>query len=419
MMLLDMCHYLVDAITQQHNFPNVQAASQLRVTRTDLTAMLSAQMYSYWDSAPAGPGVYELLRSWVKQQQEAEGGTRKKRAAAASSAGGGMARVLHLLVENELRHWPHQRVTGTFFFAKETASGAAVLVDQRTQKVYEVLGISTSIGDIMRSGGRFTKDDVLGATIKLTLLPYMAKIVYDGTLFGAPPAGASEAAEARAAAEAAEAEGTVLRELPAHVESLVGKRVDISGLSGRPELNGTTGTATAWVEAKGRYAVRLADGETVALKMANLAVSSQQAASDSGRPPAASELSASERQAQERLRALRQRKGDAGFWTFRRMGYTEAENPQHVAAILGGDGTMVGMVPPCAALAPTSDEILSSLVAAATAAGARPSMLATDEKSIVERLQQVLGAVGIQAGYYPPPSEEELASMGSPHTLGV
>ena len=34
-------------------------------------------------------------------------------------------------------------------------------------------------------------------------------------------------------------------------------------------------------------------------------------------------------------------------------------------------------------------------------------------------LQQVLGAVGIQAGYYPPPSEEELASMGSPHTLGV
>ena len=111
----------------------MQAASQLRVTRTDLTAMLSAQMYSYWDSAPAGPGVYELLRSWVKQQQEAEGGTRKKRAAAASSAGGGMARVLHLLVENELRHWPHQRVTGTFFFAKETASGAAVLVDQRTQ----------------------------------------------------------------------------------------------------------------------------------------------------------------------------------------------------------------------------------------------------------------------------------------------
>ena len=62
------------------------------------------------------------------------------------------------------------------------------------------------------------------------------------------------------------------------------------------------------------------------------------------------------------------------------------------------------------------DESAAALMAALKA---RPSMLATDEKSIVERLQQVLGAVGIQAGYYPPPSEEELASMGSPHTLGV
>ena len=44
-------------------------------------------------------------------------------------------------------------------------------------------------------------------------------------------------------------------------------------------------------------------------------------------------------------------------------------------------------------------------------------MLATDEKSIVERLQAVLGPVGIQAGYYPPPSEEELAGMGMPHDL--
>ena len=163
----------------------------------------------------------------------------------------------------------------------------------------------------------------------------------------------------------------------------------------------------------------VADGETVALKMANLAVSSQQAASDSGRPTAASELSASERLAQERLRALRQLEGTAGYWIFRRMGYTEADNPQHTAAILGGGSTLVGMVPPCAALAPTSDEILSSLVAAATKGGARPSMVATDEKSIVERLQQVLGAVGIQAMYYPPPSKEEDVSMGSPHTVGV
>ena len=229
-----------------------------------------------------------------------------------------MARVLHPLVENELRHWPHQRVTGTFFFAKETASGAAVLVDQRTQKVYEVLGISTSIGDIMRSGGRFTKDDVLGATIKLTLLPYMAKIVYDGTLFGAPPAGASEAAEARAAAEAAEAEGTVLRELPAHVESLVGKRVDISA-SGQPELNGTTGTATAWSRRRGGTP----SASPTARRWRSRWPTWRCRRSRRCRIPAAAggiELSASEQRAQERLRALRQRKGDGASGPFGEWG---------------------------------------------------------------------------------------------------
>ena len=229
MMLLDMCHYLVDTITQQHNFPNVQAASQLRVTRTDLTAMLSRDVLVL----RLGAGRAGRVRAAALVGEAAAGGRGRhpEEARGGGVLGGrrdgarappaGRERAAALAAPARHRHLLLRQGDGL---------GAAVLVDQRTQKVYEVLGISTSIGDIMRSGGRFTKDDVLGATIKLTLLPYMAKIVYDGTLFGAPPAGASEAAEARAAAEAAEAEGTVLRELPAHVESLVGKRVDISGL---------------------------------------------------------------------------------------------------------------------------------------------------------------------------------------------
>ena len=59
MALLDMCHYLVDQITQTAKFADVEAASRLRAERTDLAALLTAQMYSYWYSAPAGPGVYE------------------------------------------------------------------------------------------------------------------------------------------------------------------------------------------------------------------------------------------------------------------------------------------------------------------------------------------------------------------------
>ena len=38
--------------------------------------------------------------------------------------------------------------------------------------------------------------------------------------------------------------------------------------------------------------------------------------------------------------------------------------------------------------------------------------MAVDDKGAVERLQLVLTPALIQAGYYPPPSEEELSAMG-------
>ena len=51
---------------------------------------------------------------------------------------------------------------------------------------------------------------------------------------------------------------------------LVGKQVLVYGLVAKPELNNRTGTAASWDSERGRYAVRLQDGSTVALKPANL-----------------------------------------------------------------------------------------------------------------------------------------------------
>ena len=51
---------------------------------------------------------------------------------------------------------------------------------------------------------------------------------------------------------------------------LVGRRVRIHGLSGRPELNGLSGTATSYLSAKGRYAVAVAGHDSVLLKPSNL-----------------------------------------------------------------------------------------------------------------------------------------------------
>ena len=51
---------------------------------------------------------------------------------------------------------------------------------------------------------------------------------------------------------------------------LIGKQVLISGLTARPELNCTHGTAQSWNEEAGRYVVRLRDGTDIRLKPANV-----------------------------------------------------------------------------------------------------------------------------------------------------
>eukprot|EP00966_Prymnesium_polylepis_P245667 5683025-Prymnesium_polylepis.1 len=66
MMLMDMSRFLVNEITQQHDFKDVSDASALRANRMDLAIELTAKMWSYWHSAPAGPGVFESLLDWSK-----------------------------------------------------------------------------------------------------------------------------------------------------------------------------------------------------------------------------------------------------------------------------------------------------------------------------------------------------------------
>mmetsp|Transcript_24436 Transcript_24436/g.60967 ORF Transcript_24436/g.60967 Transcript_24436/m.60967 type:complete len:128 (+) Transcript_24436:148-531(+) len=68
MLLLDMSRYLVNTISQEHNFDSIHDVSDLRSTNMDITCDLTAKMWSYWHSAPKGPGVYEMLLDWIKSQ---------------------------------------------------------------------------------------------------------------------------------------------------------------------------------------------------------------------------------------------------------------------------------------------------------------------------------------------------------------
>lgn len=431
MALLDMCHYLVDQITQAHRFPDVEAASRLRSERTDLCALLTAQMYSYWYSAPAGPGVYEMLCDWTADQPGIGAATRfsqqlgGRQEAAGRHRGGRqpnhLGQALHVLAKTECSQWPRRRKTSTFTFGGEDATGAALLVDAHHERVYRVIGISTSLGDLMRASGR--GDELLGTSLLLTLLPFMGAIVYDGTLRGAPPATSpTTLQELRAVVTAAQAEGTIISQLPPVPDApLLGKRVVVGGLQAKPELNGKAGIASAFDDDKERYAVSLEDGTgSYKLRAANLEVATPRKHSDGGAGANASDdgasptLSVRELALQQRIAALQPRDD---FWVFRRMGYTESENPAHMGMIMSGKTGMVVGTFQSAQLAPTAGEYLTSLEAAlfdggGGGPGVKPNSIAVDEKGPVGRLEQVLGPAGIQAGYYPPPTEEELTAMG-------
>ena len=67
-------------------------------------------------------------------------------------------------------------------------------------------------------------------------------------------------------------------------------------------------------------------------------------------------------------------------------------------------------------LVPAVDDILQALRSALKnrmwGGRGKPTYIAVDAKEIVDRLAEILKPAGIQAGYYPPPSNEEL--MGIP-----
>ena len=375
-----------------------------------------------------------------------------------------MTAALHLLVSNELKAWPRQRVTGAFVFVREATDGSALLIElssfsatgptERAQAtVYQVQGISTSLGDLLRANGQSLPQCIL-----LTLIPFMGVIVYDGTLRGTrlPPELQERRADLDATIDHAVESATVVTALPPPVHApLEGKMVRISGLQAKPELNGQVASAGEFAAAKGRYAVRLSSGGWVTIKPTNLAEASEEEAR-AAHPPGTlvgSELSAFQREVQEELRAAPSMKPDEAIpgpggapaemsmWVCRRFGYTEAQNPEHTFMVMAGplpipaakgppippgvDPMMAmmmsgmpqdGLFHRASALVPTADDILRavrSAIANPTWGGrGKPKCVAVDAKEIVARLREILQPAGVEVGYYPPPSNEEL--MGIP-----
>mmetsp|Transcript_24437 Transcript_24437/g.60971 ORF Transcript_24437/g.60971 Transcript_24437/m.60971 type:complete len:249 (+) Transcript_24437:148-894(+) len=230
MLLLDMSRYLVNKITHEHKFDSLDDVTSLHTSRMDIVCELSAKMWSYWHSAPKGPGVYEMLLDWMRQQHNARANITADLGApqTGETCDTRLFKTLHFIASHELKTWPRQRVSGVFYLVETPAvDGASLLVDESLNNVYKVLGISITLRDLVLKNSK-----PFPACLILTLLPFTGKSVYDGTICGSPqPPAPQLITEINAAVAAAVHSGSFISSLPSVVDApLEGSHVCISEL---------------------------------------------------------------------------------------------------------------------------------------------------------------------------------------------
>ncbi len=422
MALLDMIHFLVDRITSSQRFNNVEEAAMLRTTNTQACAILTAEAYTYWYSGHQGhelasSGVFEMLCDWTAKSKENDPGSLGFGANGTTSFND----AIHAFAINECSQWPRRRKSGKFYYAGDDESGTALLADDKLEKVYRVVGISKSVGDMLRACPSGVAE--VGSMVRITLLPWLGQIIYDGTLMGGPPLSLTDPSRMdhlQSLVESAKTEGLVICELPTVTDApLLGKRVVVSGIRAKPELNGRIGIAGTFDDAAGRYVVSLEDGGgSFKVKPDNLAITPPRLDIDG--VGSAMRLSQRDVNLQQRIQALPRRDDD--MWVFRRTGYTEEENPNHGGVIMSGKSGMILGTFQSAHLAPTPAEYLGALkvtlfggrgsLTGGSGVGFKPLILSFDEQSALKKLKAVLEPAGVQVLYYPPPSDEELTAMG-------
>ena len=283
---------------------------------------------------------------------------------------------------------PERRVTGVFIAIEQREEGTVLLrpaapatanmlsgaeAEPRPAELYLVSGIADGLAEIFARKG----SSMPVGPIELTLLPWGGRWLYDGLMFShwhsLKPGKAKQAVETARALESA------------------------------GELRHTPPPPSKAQQERLKEAVRAARFD--------------QAADDDDEPE--EPLDEQTKAAVESLAALPaidalppdQSHRDASTWVTRRMGYTEAENPNHMLMVLA-PGLFPGMPAMTAALDPTAAELLQIVADRAADVGRRPAILCVDCAAAVAGVAAALRGL-IEVHYYPPPSAEEAAAAQS------
>ncbi|CAG9462614.1 unnamed protein product [Pedinophyceae sp. YPF-701] len=308
----------------------------------------------YWDLMPVSPGVFgSMSASLAAQLQEQRSG-----------AGSSAEPPLRALVEEvtsgpDVWRWglPACRLEGEFILVEDSDEGAVLVLDGGDtghSGVYLALGIAEPIvPKILQSGAQ------LPIKLRMRLLPFRGRLVYDGTMMGTGPMGSLAPTPPRVAARAAE-------------------RVALARAAGTviTGLHSTAGPPAALTDDEG---------------------SDNVSADAGGSPPEG--ITSEVREAWLALQAAQKMEGPP--WTMRRMAYSENLNRNHLYAwvaaprMVGGGATR--------ALNPTPEEVLLGLVECVTRSGGRaPKAINVDSKVAIRGTRALLRGTGVVVGYYPP-----------------
>lgn len=248
---------------------------------------LNVNMHTHWHGTPSNPeyGVYAHLEQGLKDPRRLKDFPNVD--------------LLRRNFEQDCRYWSSSRVSGNLIFLFDRPDGS-ILVSEDYKSVYLVLGQAQSIGEVSnlayKNGNFYQKPPflpprlhgpVVGVVIKTTLLNWEGKVVYDGLLAPAHMATQAALKKALKAYETAYNSHTIVSQLPL---------VEPSAPLGSP----------------------LSEQEVVILA----AAVREDVRAICGRP-------------------IIPENAKNGIWIFRRMGYSEQENPNHVALIMTGGIIMI------------------------------------------------------------------------------
>ncbi len=340
----------------------VQRSGDLRILQTSPQLMLdyfriNVNVYTNWEGTASEPqkGIFHYLLENIQESEEAKS-------------------FLYKEFIEDCRYWNSSKVFGDFIVLMERRDGS-ILVSADYNKVYLVLGHVDSLAGkvaFVPGKGFCAKEKspppkihgtISGAKVKTILLNWQNKVVYDGLM--APMEMVTKAALQKAFRAYLKAlnTGTLITTLPKNEATAV------------------------LVEP---YKLDQEEYESYRLKyqleLQSIGSKPSPKGFDINRPTS--------------LKSFGEH-----YLVFRRFGYTEEENPNHVITVLKGSAWVGTLI--MDSIAPTIGEYIKLAENYCNDSAKKPAVIAVDYAPNVEMFKRLMRDVNIHVGYYPPPSDVE------------